>query len=189
MRTFLFLVTVVGILLIATAVGIEVASTDPGMAQQLSNARTLVWRIGESAWSFARPLLQLIAVLLILEWVFSRVGVRLRLNEITTDWNVQTFIAGLIIVTFCIAVLADIQAVSYLKEVVLIVIGFYFGTRARTSMRLGGSGQPVVVTPPPSSPSGYDQIVLSQQPKGVGESQEENEEHARRGWEFPSEPK
>lgn len=189
MRTFLVLVTIMGLLLIAAAVGIELASTDPGMAQQLSNARTLVWRIGDNAWSFARPLLQLIAVLLILEWIFSRVGIRLRLSEITTDWNVQTFIAGIIIVTFCIAVLADIQAVGYLKEVVLIVIGFYFGTRARTTLRPGDSGQRVVVTPPPSTPSADDPRVPKQQPKGVGESLEENEDRARRGWESPPEPR
>jgi hypothetical protein len=122
----------------------------------------------------------LIAVLLILEWVFSNVGIHLRLNEISTGWNVQTFIAGIIIVTSCIAVLADIQVVAYLKDVVLIVIGFYFATRARPRIRPGDAGQHAFVTPPPpSGPSAGDQPVPTQ-PKGEGESKEELKAFLRR---------
>jgi len=150
MRTFLVLATFAAVLLIGAAVAIEVASVDPAMAQQLSPARSLVWAIGANAWAFARPLLQLIVVFLILDWLLSKVGVRLSLTDIGA-WNTQTFIAGLIITTFCVAVLANIEAVSYLKDVVLIVIGFYFGTRAQ-SLRPEGSAGMAVATPPAPSP-------------------------------------
>jgi hypothetical protein len=198
MQTFLILTTIVAILLVTAAIGIEfLAGTDPSVNQQLTAARTLIWSIGANAWMFAKPLLQLIAVLLILEWLFSRVGVRLRLNEIRTNWNVQTFIAGVIISTFCIAVLADIQAVSYLKDVVLIVIGFYFGTRARTEDRPGPAGQVAIDTPsPPGSPTEdvRDQTFedagdrpLQPQPKSKGQSFQELREQSRQKREAYSE--
>jgi len=162
MRTFLVLVALIAVVLVAAAVAIEVASVDPAVAQQLDKARSLVWAIGGNGWSFARPLLQLIVVFLILDWLLSRIGVRIRLADLGT-WNTQTFIAGLIITTFCVAVLANIEAVSYLKDVVLIVIGFYFGTRARRSHPEGTTGIAVTApTTPPPPPV-----------RGAGESREE----------------
>lgn len=153
MRTFLVLTTCVGLVLIGAALWIEIGSSDPNAAPQLANARLFVWSVGAQGWAFARPLLQLIIVLLIVEWLFARTGFNLGISEITTRWNAQTFIAGLIVTTFCISVLADIQAVAYLKDVVLIVIGFYFGSRAQT---VGTAGDPGAspVQPAGTSPAG-----------------------------------
>ena len=93
MRTLLLLFAIVGTLLIAGLVAIELASIDPATSQQLENARTLLKSISWHAWTFARPLVQLVVVLLILDWLFSRAGIRLHLNEFNA-WSVQTFIAG-----------------------------------------------------------------------------------------------
>ena len=59
----------------------------------------------------------------------------------------------MIVTTFCIAVLANIEAVGYLKDVVLIVIGFYFGTRARRAED-GSLPRAPQAPPGPSPPEG-----------------------------------
>lgn len=180
MRTFLVLSALIAIALIAAAITIEFMTADGG-APQLTNARTLIWNVGSSAWSFAQPLFQLIIVLLILEWIFSRVGIRLRINEVATDWTIQTFIAGTIIVTFCIAALADTKAVGYLKDVVLIVIGFYFGSAARSGLR-GRVPSPETASQPLAAAVTIDATVPATAPKGQGETKEESADRARRGF-------
>jgi hypothetical protein len=176
MRTLLVLAALIAIVLIGASIAIEFMSSD-GSVQHLNDVRALVASVGTNAWTFAQPLLQLIIVLMILEWIFARAGIRLRINEIATDWNVQTFIAGLIIITFCIAALAGLTgAIGYLKEIVLIVVGFYFGRSARTKPN----------TPQEATLMGTDLSIDTgtpqPAPKGRGESAEEHKDRARRGF-------
>ena len=80
--------------------------------------------------------------------------------------NVQTFIAGLIIATFCVATLMNANAASQLKEVVLIVIGFYFGTRTQATDVLLASGH----RPPRTDPPPPTDVRPPGRPRGSGES-------------------
>jgi len=154
------LVSIVAFLILA-AVAIEIlAAYDTNLDRSLADARLLVRSISLEGWQFLRPLLQLIIVFLILDWIAARIGFQFKLEHLKGSWNIQTFIAGLIIVTYCIAVLADIPAVNSLKDVVLIVIGFYFGTKSRAE-RVEGSGTVIPDTrsdagavPPSSDPGG-----------------------------------
>ena len=140
MRTFFVISFLVFLTLAGAAIGIEVAvAADPSAETHLQGARTLVHAIGGNAWQFLRPLLQLITVLFIVDWLATRLGFKLTVESLQASWgtwSVQAFIAGIIITTYCIAVLADIAGANYLKDVVLIVIGFYFGTRAKVDTGL-----------------------------------------------------
>jgi hypothetical protein len=151
MRAFLFMTSVIALLLVAAALAIEFLSVDPTWSGSLQHARELVWALGGRGWEFLRPLLQLIIVFLILDWLLARLGVQLKLNEFKGSVNVQTFIACIIIATFCIAVLAGLNdGLGYLKDVVLIVIGFYFGTRARPEVPAA------TIRAPQDPPAGYE---------------------------------
>lgn len=99
------------------------------MMQRVDRLEGLLMSGANTTWSFVSPLLQLIVVLTVLEWFAERMGVSVRLQELGLTWNVQTLIALAVISSFCIAALAGIRGVEYLKDITLAVIGFYFGSR------------------------------------------------------------
>lgn len=90
-----------------------------------------VMSIGQAAWQFARPLLQLAIVLMIIDWILKRLGIQLGVGVRHFDWNVQAIIAIVVVAAFAVAELSGIGSGS-LKDVVLVVVGFYFGTQRRT---------------------------------------------------------
>jgi MFS family permease len=97
--------------------------------QRIDRVENLLTNGALNAWTFAMPLLQLVVVLLVLEWFGERLGFRMKLQELGLTWNIQTLIAIVVIVSFCIAALGGIRGVSDLKDIALAVIGFYFGSR------------------------------------------------------------
>jgi type IV secretory pathway TrbD component len=103
------------------------------MMQRLDRIENVLMSGANTAWAFAAPLLQLIVVLTVLEWFAERLGVSVRLQELGLTWNVQTLIALAVISSFCIAALAGLSGVGYLKDITLAVIGFYFGSRQAES--------------------------------------------------------
>jgi hypothetical protein len=90
-----------------------------------------IMNIGQGAWQFARPLLQLAIVLMIIDWILRRLGIQLGAGARHFDWNVQAIIAIVVVAAFAVAELSGIGSGS-LKDVVLVVVGFYFGTQRRT---------------------------------------------------------
>ena len=99
------------------------------MMQRVDRLEGLLMGGASTAWGFVSPLLQLIVVLTVLEWFAERMGVNVRLQTLGLTWNVQTLIALAVISSFCIAALAGLRGVEYLKDITLAVIGFYFGSR------------------------------------------------------------
>lgn len=81
-------------------------------------------------WRFLAPLLQLIIVLIILQWFLDRVGIDFTIKNAAFDFNVQALLAFIIVGTFCLSTLIG-YSIEGLKELSLVVVGFYFGTRAR----------------------------------------------------------
>lgn len=131
MRALLFFSLLFAALLIALNIGLSLMSMDGAVANPgLTKAQDLVGSVSDAAWKFGEPLLQLIVVLALGEWFVSRLGLKVSTLGLGTI-NVQTFIAVAIVFTFCLAALANLPGASYMKDVVLIVIGFYFGTRSR----------------------------------------------------------
>lgn len=104
---------------------------DPSLSS--NSILTDVTRSLESAattyWVFISPLLQLSIVLVIIEWILAKLGISLTSKPQNIQWNVQTIIALVIICAFAIAALADIKGASYLKDMALVVVGFYFGSQ------------------------------------------------------------
>jgi hypothetical protein len=93
-------------------------------------------KIGDDLGLFIKPLLQLGILLYILIAAAERLGFQTNaftgaLKEVPI--NVQAFIAVVIIVSFSIAALAGVGDVSALKDIALVVVGFYFGTRQRVT--------------------------------------------------------
>jgi hypothetical protein len=93
----------------------------------IRETQAMVIQIGANAWTFARPLLQLIVILLVLEWFTHRFGFKAGGKDLLHG-SVQTFIAVLVVASFCIAALANIPGADTLKDITLVVVGFYFGS-------------------------------------------------------------
>jgi len=131
MRTLLFFSLVFAALLIALKVGLSLMGMDSMQANPgLRQAQEVVDSVSTGAWQFGQPLLQLIVVLALGEWFVSRLGLKVSSIGLGSI-NIQTFIAVAIVFTFCLAALGNLPGLTYMKEIVLIVIGFYFGTRSR----------------------------------------------------------
>ena len=93
--------------------------------------------LGNTAWSFARPLLQLLLVLLIVDWILKRMGIQFSPGAATTsigrqfNWDVQAIIAVIVIAAYAVAQLAGLGGEG-MKDIALVVVGFYFGTQRRS---------------------------------------------------------
>jgi Na+/H+ antiporter NhaC len=84
-------------------------------------------------WSFIQPFLQIILIIVIVLWLLERLGINLKPQEAGFDWDVQKIIALIVIGAFAMAALAGIDgSISALKDLALVVIGFYFGTQKRS---------------------------------------------------------
>jgi hypothetical protein len=96
--------------------------------------------IGGAGWQFLSPLLQLAIVLIIITWAVERFDVGLKIPDIASDQNIKGTIALIVIGGFLIAVLGSLRYTSDIKDVALVIIGFYFGSNAPRI--LGGREQP-----------------------------------------------
>lgn len=133
MRTIVFLTIVFALLLIGLNVGLQLMQIDGQVnIKAVEEAQKIVNNVGEEAWRFSSPLLQLIIVFLILQWLLSKSGLDLSFRNLGA-LNVQILIAILIIATFCISALGNLPGLPLTKDLALIVIGFYFGTRTKNS--------------------------------------------------------
>jgi hypothetical protein len=103
--------------------------------------------VGHEAWMFGRPILQLAVMLVIVEWALARAGIKLDPATFRLSWDVRSFVAILVVASFCLAALAGSQASGALEDVCLVVIGFYFGgltkgPAERSSDSTEGAAQP-----------------------------------------------
>ena len=87
--------------------------------------------ISAETWNFKRPFLQLIIILLILEWLLAKFGIKLIPEQLKIDLNIQTVIALIVVVAFCIAALGNIPGMGALKDLAFVVVGFYFGVNKK----------------------------------------------------------
>lgn len=96
--------------------------------------------IARTLWNFIRPFVQLVLVLLIVDWILGRWGISFKSKIQELEWNVQTMIALIVIGAFSIAALGGIGGADALKDLALVVVGFYFGTQRRTMQLQSPSG-------------------------------------------------
>jgi hypothetical protein len=137
MRLLLFLAFLLAVLLLVLNVTLPLFSLDGSLsATALQRTQTVLDTFSTGSWEFGKPLLQLVAVLAVGEWFISRLGLRLSPGMLGA-LNIQTFIAVVVVFAFCLAALGNLPGLPYLKDIVLIVIGFYFGSR---TLQQSGSG-------------------------------------------------
>lgn len=112
-----------------------VYESDDRLKQGLMEIVSKIETISELGWDFVKPFLQLAIILLIVEWVLTKIGINFsQPNKL--EWNIQTIIALLIVGAFTIAALGDIPGVGYLQDIALVVVGFYFGSQNKRDSNL-----------------------------------------------------
>jgi hypothetical protein len=135
------------------------------------------------------PVLALI--LLTLEAATKRLGIDWSLKSFKIMWDIRALIAAFVVVTFCIAALGGSNATETIKDVALVVIGFYFGGLGRPRPGEGTAGQVTINKTPGlggtigSYETGEDEerpYEPVSAPEGTGESLGENMERARRSF-------
>ena len=82
------------------------------------------------AWIFVRPLVQLVIILAIVEWILKRLGISLFSEKTKFEWTIQTVIAVILVSAFAIVALGAGE-ITALKDLALVVVGFYFGTQKK----------------------------------------------------------
>jgi uncharacterized membrane protein len=81
-------------------------------------------------WVFVRPIMQLIIVLFVVFWFAQIVGINKDSLASFSALEIKTTLAIFVIGAFCIAAFLSDSPATWLKEIALVVIGFYFGTKA-----------------------------------------------------------
>ncbi len=79
-----------------------------------------------SVFDFARPFVEIILLLLIVDWAMKRFNVQMQIPPIG-DWKIMNIVIILVIGSFVIASLRGLSGVNYLHDLALVVLGFYFG--------------------------------------------------------------
>ena len=132
------------ILLFLSYIGLRIAITydiDYKRIDLLKNISDEIKILGLSVFNFVRPFLQLVIILIILEWILLKFGLSVNKNSLKFDSNVQTAIALIVIVSFSLASLSGVDGAGDLKDIALVVVGFYFGTQRKTNEVIEGESK------------------------------------------------
>jgi hypothetical protein len=78
------------------------------------------------ALDFSRPFVEIILLFLIVHWAVRRFDVQLQIPPIG-DWKIVNIIVILVVGGFVFAALRGLNGVTYLRDLALVVLGFYFG--------------------------------------------------------------
>jgi hypothetical protein len=136
LKWIISLTIIVAFIFLIAFIGLNVAAIyeiDPEHKRALQQLIPQIGILGVGAWEFIRPFLQLIIVIVIILWLLEKLGVSLTSRETRFEWNVQVIIALIIVSAFAIAALAGISdSIGALKDLALVVVGFYFGTQKKS---------------------------------------------------------
>lgn len=148
LRVILNTTIFVFILLLIIYVSIRVAityDTDYKRVDLLRSVAEDIRLLSLSVFQFVRPFLQLVIILVILEWLLNKFGLSLKRDSMRLDWNVQTIIALVVIIAFALAALSGVEGAGMLKDVALVVVGFYFGTQKKTVELVDGDRKSLII--------------------------------------------
>jgi hypothetical protein len=127
-----------GVVWFVVYMGLTAFISTPGVTQNAPLVASLameVQALGKSLGNFIAPILQLALVLVILIAAAERFGFTAERRDwagfaaLSTANNVQAFIAVVIVGALVVGALAGIGRIDTLKDIALVVVGFYFGTR------------------------------------------------------------
>lgn len=138
LTTILRWILLVGVLWFFLAAGLVALQSEfpENLMLQAILPRVIDW--GAALARFAAPIIQLLFIIIILVAAAERFGLTGEKREwpglaaLSTSNNVQAFIAVTIVGALVLGALAG-EDIGALKDIALVVVGFYFGTRRRQS--------------------------------------------------------
>jgi hypothetical protein len=81
-------------------------------------------------WVFARPIVQLIIILFVAYSFAQLMGLNKENITALNTLDIKTVLAFFVVGAFCLAAFLSENPATWLKDLALVVIGFYFGTKA-----------------------------------------------------------
>lgn len=77
-------------------------------------------------FEFSRPFVEIILLFLIAHWAIRRFNIQLDIPQFS-DWKVANIVVILVVGSFVFAALRGLNGATYLRDLALVVLGFYFG--------------------------------------------------------------
>ena len=78
---------------------------------------------------FARPFVEIILMILLIYWAKQRFNIQFEIPPVG-DWKIVNMLVIIVIGGFVFAALRGYSGVTYLHDLALVVLGFYFGRSA-----------------------------------------------------------
>ena len=100
------------------------ADSDRVMAYQKISA--MIRELATFMLDFARPFVEVILLLMLVDWAVRRFNIQLTIPPFA-DWKVANIVVVLVMGGFVVAALRGLTGVTYLRDLALVVMGFYFG--------------------------------------------------------------
>jgi hypothetical protein len=75
---------------------------------------------------FARPFVEIILLFLIVHWAMQRFNLQIQIPQVG-DWKIMNMVVIIVTGGFVYAALRGLNGVTYLRDLALVVLGFYFG--------------------------------------------------------------
>ncbi len=134
------------LLFLIAIVSVQIAALyDREHQQTYQEIATLLMGMGRGGWDFVRPFMQLVLILIIVDWILGKWGISWQSTSLGITWNVQTIIALVVVGAFAIAAMGGLGGVGALKDLALVVVGFYFGTQQKSVEMQTGADKVTVV--------------------------------------------
>ena len=100
------------------------ANSDRVMAYQKISA--MIRELAVLIIDFARPFVEVILLLMLVDWAVRRFNIQLTIPPFA-EWKVANIVVILVMGGFVVAALRGLTGVTYLRDLALVVMGFYFG--------------------------------------------------------------
>ncbi|WP_105430218.1 hypothetical protein [Neorhizobium sp. T6_25] len=143
---------VLGVLWLLLVLGIQYLALEQPSNMSIAALNGTVQTWSQAMGQFISPILQLALILIILLAAAEKLGFSasdannntFSLFGLAKSTSVQAFIAVAIIVAVVIGALANIARIDVLKDLALVVVGFYFGKRPGETIaaKVDGSESP-----------------------------------------------
>lgn len=123
----LVVVLLFNVILVGSEVFLQSGQTEAGGRKTVETIK-FVNRLWNQIWGFAMPLLQLSVLLVIILWFVRAIG--LDFGKSLQGWkpDMAALITLLVVGSFCLAMLAGVRSYSNMQMLVMVVVGFYFGS-------------------------------------------------------------
>ncbi len=84
-------------------------------------------------WLFLKPFLQIVLCIIVLDFALKRLGIKpnlkLNLKEMDFKMKFPSLLLLIVVVAFALTIFYEIERAEGLKELALVIIGYYFGTQ------------------------------------------------------------